>query len=100
MALPIIGAIGTVLLSLAGSFVLRVLTALGLSVVTYYGFSAALDYFENLVSSSLSGLPAEMLSLLGYMKVGKALTIVFSALLASMVVNGLADGAFKRFVLK
>jgi len=100
MALPIIGAIGAVLLSLADSFVLRVLTALDLSAATCCGFPGALDCFENLVSASLPGLPAQMLPLPGYMKAGKALTIVFSALLASMVVKGLTDGAYKRFVRK
>jgi len=99
MALPIAGMIGGALLSLAGSFVLRVLMALGLSVVSYYGFSAGLDFFKNLVTSNLSGLPADMLSLLGYMKVGKALTIIFSAMLASVVVKGLSNGVYKRFVL-
>jgi len=100
MALPIVGMIGGALLSLAGSFVLRVLVALGLGVVSYYGFSSALDFFKNLVTSNLSGLPADMLSLLGYMKVGKTLTIIFSAMLASVAVKGLSNGVYKRFVLK
>jgi len=100
MELPFIGSIGGVFLSLASSFVLRVLTALGLSIVTYYGFSEGLDFFKGLLNSSLSGLSAEIFTLLGYMKVGKALNILFSALLASMTVKGLTDGAYKLFVLK
>jgi len=98
--LAFIGSLAGALLSLVGSHVLRVLTALGLGILTYEGFSAALDFFKNPVLSSFSGLPADILSLLGYMKVGKSLTIIFSALLASVAIKGLTNGVYKRFVLR
>lgn len=97
--LAFIGTLAGALLSLAGSHVLRVLVALGLGIVTYEGFSAALDFFKGLVLSSFSGLPTDIIAILGYMKVGKALTIIFSALLASVVIKGLSNGVYKRFVL-
>ena len=94
-----VSAIGGMLLTIAASFVGRVLASLGLSVVTFYGISNALDYLKQLIMQSLSQLPADVLQLVALMKVGTALSIVFSAMFASMLLNGLNSDTFKKWIL-
>ncbi|GKS88231.1 DUF2523 domain-containing protein [Acidovorax sp. SUPP2539] len=91
--------IGGLLLSLVAGFVGRTLASLGLSVVTYVGISKALDFLKDLIVQSLAHLPAVVVQLLALMKVGTALSIVFSAMFASMLLNGLNSDTFKRWVL-
>lgn len=88
------------LLRVAGSLVGQVLLALGLTVVTYSGMDTALDWLKSQAVSSFHGLPAEVLGLLGLMKVGSSISIVFSAMLARMAVQGVVNGSFKKWVLK
>lgn len=94
-----VGSIGGVLLSLTAGFVGRTLAALGLSLVTYYGVSKALNFLKDMIISSLSGLPAEVVQLLGLAKVGTALTILFSCMFASMLLNGLNSDSFKKLII-
>ncbi|MPT53178.1 DUF2523 family protein [Delftia sp.] len=94
-----VGSIGGVLLSLTAGFVGRTLAALGLSLITYYGVSKALNFLKDMIISSLSGLPGEVVQLLGLAKVGTALTILFSCMFASMLLNGLNSDSFKKLII-
>lgn len=91
--------IGGMLLSLVAGLVGRVLASLGLSVVTFIGITNALNYLKELVVTSFAQLPADLVQFLAVMKVGTALSIVFSAMMASMLLNGLSSDTFKRWVL-
>ena len=95
-----IAAIGGVLINLVGSLVGRALIALGLSVVTYTGMSTSLTWMKQQAINAVGGLPVEVAMLLSYMKVGVALSIVTSAILARMVINGISGDTFKKWVLK
>lgn len=94
--LPMLGGL---LLTLVASLVGRVLASLGLSVVTYIGISQALDFLKDLIISSMNNLPSVVVQLLSFMQVGKALSIVFSAMFASMLLNGVNSDTFKKWVL-
>lgn len=94
-----IASIGGLLLSLVAGFVGRALASLGLSIVTYIGMSRALDFLKDLIIQNLAQLPTTVVQILGLMKVGTALSIVFSAMFASMLLNGLNSDTFKRWVL-
>lgn len=91
--------IGGMLLSLVAGFVGRVVASLGLSIVTYIGISNALGYLKTLVTQSLGALPPDIVQILSVMKVGTSLSIIFSALAASMMLNGLDSDTFKKWVL-
>ena len=95
-----IAAIGGMLISLVGSLVGRVLIALGISVITYTGLSASLDWMLSQAIAAFSGLPADIFSLLAYMKIGVCISIVTSAISARMLINGISGDTFKRWVLK
>ena len=100
MALPFIAAsLGGVLISVAASVVGRVIAALGLSVVTYVGISQALDFLKTMMMNAIAGLPSEIFMLLAWLKVGTCISIVFSAMFASMLLNGLNSDTFKKWVL-
>jgi len=96
----IIAAIGGMLINLVGTMVGRVLIALGISVITYSGLSITLDWMKTQAVSALGGLPSEVIGMLSTMKVGVAISIVTSALLARQVLNGLTGDTMKKWVGK
>ena len=94
-----IAAIGGMLLNLAGSLAGRVLLSLGLSVLTYVGVDTVLDKLKANALDAFQGLPVELVSLLSYMKVGVAISIITSAVAVRLTLSGL-EGAVKRFRMK
>lgn len=88
------------LLSITSSLVGRVLVALGIGTVTYTGITTALDYAKAQALGALTGGPAQLTQLLGFLGVGEFISIISSALLARLILNGLNSGALKRFVLQ
>ena len=101
MALPVIAAalVGG-LISVTGTIVGRVLVALGVGVVTYMGVQVGIDSLLSNLDSAIHGVPADILGLLGFMRVGEAMNIVISAMSARMLLNGLQGDTIKKWVLK
>jgi hypothetical protein len=73
---------GTFLASLAGPIVRRMLISLGVGVASYAALSAALNSALSHAQSSYSGLPADVLGLLGLAGVPDALAIICGGLVA------------------
>lgn len=89
------------LVSMAPYVVGRVLIALGIGAVTYTGLSVTLNFLKTQVVSSLAGLPADVVGMLGFMKVGSAISIVFSAIVVRMTLEGLsAGGSISKLIKK
>lgn len=86
------------LLHLVGSMAGRVLVALGIGVVTYTGINASLDFAKGQALQALQS--TDWVYLLGYLKVGVAINIVFSAILARAIIQGLQGDTVKRWVMK
>lgn len=80
------------LVQIAGHLAGRVLISLGFAAVTYTGLSVTLDWLKTQAVSSLQGLPSEMVQLIAYMKVGESISIIVSALLVRMTLDGLKEG--------
>lgn len=95
-----VAAIGGMLINLVGTLAGRILIALGISVVTYTGVSTSLDWLKSGAVSALGGLPADMLSLIAFMKVGVCISIITSAIAARAIINGISGDSFKKWVLK
>ena len=95
-----IAAIGGMFFNRVGTLRGRVLIALGISVVTYTGVSSSLDWMRAGALAALGGLPAEMIGLIGFMKVGVCISIITSAIAARAVVSGISGDSFKKWVLK
>lgn len=88
------------LIQITGSLVGRVLVALGLSTITYSGMSTSLTWLKTQAVTAALGLPADVVGMLAVMKVGTSISIIFSAMLARMVITGLQGDTVKKWVLK
>lgn len=76
---------------LVGSMVGRVLIALGMSFVTFGGISVLFSGLKSIVVSNLGYMPQKILLLLGYVKIDVAITMIFSAMVARLVLMGLSN---------
>lgn len=95
-----IAALGGMLINLVGTLVGRVLVALGISVVTYTGLAFTLDALKASAIAAFVGLPPGEFSMLGVLKVGQSISIITSATMARLVIQGLTGDAVKKWVLK
>lgn len=95
-----IAMIGGMLIQIVGSLAGRVMVALGIGVVTYTGINASLEALKSQAIASLFALPPQILSMLGIMKVGVAISIIMSATAARLVLNGLTSDTLKKWVHK
>jgi hypothetical protein len=86
--------------SAAGSIAGRVLISLGISYVAYTGISAALDAIKAQVVTWLTGAPATIVTIMSLLKVDVAVSIIFSAYAARLVLRGLSSGKVTKMVIK
>ena len=91
----LIGALAGVI----GSMVGRIILALGIGFVTYSGSTVALNAIKQSVISSFSGMPVDMVNLMAFLWIDKALSVMFSAVAVSLAVRGIG-ATVKRAVLK
>lgn len=91
----LIGALGAAMGALAG----RVLIALGIGFVSYKGIDLAIGKLKDAAVSGLQGLPADAVSLAGYLWLDKALTVIFSAVAVALSMKALG-GTVKKMVAK
>ena len=95
-----LAALGGVLLNITASLVGRVLLALGISVVTYTGIDTSLSWLKDQAIASTATLPAELLGLMAFLKIGECISIIASAVVMRQILNGVQGGTFKRWVTK
>lgn len=88
------------LVSVASSIVGRVLIALSIGYVAYSGLSALLDTIKAQVISYLVGAPATVVSIMALLKVDVAVSIIFSAYAARLILAGLTSDKITRMVVK
>jgi hypothetical protein len=80
------------LVQIAGSLAGRVLLSLGFGFMTYTGVSVTLGWLKTQMLAGFAGLSPQILGLISMMKVGEAISILFSALLVRLTLNGLSTG--------
>lgn len=93
-------ALGSLLLQLVGSMAGRVLIALGIGVATYTGISTTTAWLKDQAITALLGLGPDVVGMLSIMKIGQCINIVFSAMVARAVINGIQGDTFKRWIHK
>jgi hypothetical protein len=84
----------------AGSLVGRVLLALGISFVTYTGFDTGVVWLKDQIISNMSAMPAEVVSLLAWLWVDKAIGMTFSAYTAALAIKMAGGNSVTRMVTK
>ena len=95
-----LAALGGVLINIVGTIVGRVMIALGIGVVTYTGVGASIDFLKAQAISNFNSLPSEVYSILAMLKVGSAINIIVSAIMARLVLDGVTSDTFKRWVIR
>lgn len=83
---------------IAGSFGGQLLVGLGIGVATYTGARTVMTSFKSQAVSAFLGLDPDVLGMLGILKVGQAISIVFSAMVIRATLQGLSSDTVKRFV--
>lgn len=78
----------------------KILLALGISYVTYSGIQAGVDAAKAEVITRLTGLPQVLVQIAAATKVDVAVSILFSAIVARLLIQGLTGGSLKKMVLK
>lgn len=91
----LMGALAGAMVSLVG----RAVLALGIGFVTYQGIDLAIGSLKANVISGFSGLSADMVGLIAWLYLDKALTIIFSAVATALAMRMLA-GSVKKMVFK
>lgn len=92
--------LGTLLISIAGNFVLNALTKLGIGVVAYKGLDVTIGWLKSSAVTALVGLPPDVIGLLGVMRVGSCISLIFSAITVRLVSQGMTSGTVKKWVTK
>lgn len=90
------GALGAIL----GGLIQKAVVSLGIGVVTYTGVSASLTFLKTQAVTAALGLGPDVVGLLSVLKVGSCVSIIFSATVAKMTLNGLNSDTVKRWVKK
>lgn len=70
------------LLYCTGPIVIRVLTTLGLGVVSFVGFDSALNYIQSLIQSNFNALPADVAGFVFLSGIPTGMAMILSALFA------------------
>jgi hypothetical protein len=92
----LIGALAVAAASLVG----RVLLALFFSYVTYKGFDTGITFVLNQIKNSMSGVPTTVASFIAWCWVDKGVSMIVSAVLASVAIRGITNGSITKMVLK
>lgn len=88
------------LLSMCGPMIGRVLLALGMGYVSYKGFDTSITWLLNSIKSSISSMPAEIISFLGWLWLDKAISMIFSAYAAASLVKLAGSASVTKLVSK
>lgn len=76
------GSLASLILALTGSVAARVLTSLGIGLVTYIGLDQLAGAVTSQVQASYGSMPASVIQFLGLAGVGQAIGILLGALTA------------------
>lgn len=101
--MPILYALGGILLNLVGSILGRVLIGLGIGFAAYQGINVGTDFLVLQIKNNISGMPAEIVSLLSWLWVDKAISMLFSAYAVALsfkLGEGAVSGVVKKMVRK
>lgn len=77
----------------AVSIFVKILLALGVGFATYNFGTFALDAIYDRAAIALNGAPAEFLSLVKFVRIDEALSVVFGALAARLALTGFSNGS-------
>jgi hypothetical protein len=95
-----IAALIGALVEVAGTLVGKVLVSLGIGLAVYTGVDASITWAKDMALANISSLPSDAVGILSTMKVGVFISMISSAFVVRMTMQGLTSGAVKRMVQK
>lgn len=95
-AMLIPALIGGLASAMAG-FVGRAIIALGVGFVSYKGIDLGMDMLKTMVITSMRGLPVQMVNLLAYLWVDRAISVIFSGVAVALSFKAIG-GTVKKMV--
>lgn len=102
--MPILLSIVGFLIPFAGSFVGRIILALGFGFVEFVGISTLVNYVIQLVNQSLANFAGSgigtMIQWAGFMQVDVHFSILLSAIGVKVALNSLGGASVRRLVQK
>lgn len=88
------------LVSIAGSLVGRVLVSLGIGLAVFTGVDTSISWARDFAVQSILASSAQTVATASALKVGVCISILTSALVARMTLNGLTGGTISKMVQK
>lgn len=98
--MPLLMALGGLLLNLVSSVAGRALLALGMGFVTYKGFDTGVNFLLQQIKDNIAGLPVEIINFLAFLWVDKAIGMIFSAYAAAAAIRLASSGSLTKLVTK
>lgn len=90
-----------ILVSAIGPALGRWVVSLGIGLVTYGGVLTLFNWIKSQAFSYLDAAHGSIIGqYMGVFRIGQIFSILFSALLVRMTINGLSGGAIKKWVTK
>lgn len=80
--------------------VFAVLTSLGIGIATFTGINIALEQLHGFAVANWSGLPGNVLQMVGLLRIDQALNLIISAVVIKLTMRGLTSGALKTWVIR
>lgn len=88
------------LAALLSNLFFQLLVGLGISTITYLGLDFLLEDVKTQIIKNISFLDNSLISILGIAKIDDAVTIIFSAFIAKMALQGFVNGQKSSFGIK
>lgn len=95
-----IGALIGALIQALGTFVGKVLISLGIGYAVFTGVDTSITFARDFIITKLSAQGGNLLAAASTMKVGSCISMLTSALVTRLTINGLTSGTIKRMVNK
>jgi hypothetical protein len=88
------------LIAVAGTLVGKVLLSMGFAMVVFSGIDLLFTQLQGMVITNLNALPAAVLPMLGLLKIGTCVNMLFTAYATRLTLAGITGGALSKMVRK
>lgn len=95
-----IGALIGAIISALGTLVGKVLISLGIGYAVFTGVDVSITWARDLVLAKITGQGGNLLAAASTMKMGVCISMLCSALVTRLTINGLTSGTMRRMVQK
>lgn len=88
------------LLQVLGTYVGKILVSLGIGYAVFTGVDVSITWARDYALSNIAAMGGNAVAVAGALKVGVCISILTSALLTRLTIQGLTSGTIKKMVTK